>query len=155
MTIRQLSSLSCKLMLALLCQSRTNASFLIQSTRNFRLSRVASNVVPSSSPCLRQVLLERRHPSSTSASVRDTENHHQATNDGKFLEQVETTVARVLQDRSVDDVLQLPPNQRETFGVAKHLDKRLQAFRRNNDCPRCWLQKAHCVCSNMFLEKAH
>jgi DTW domain-containing protein YfiP len=74
-----------------------------------------------------------------------------------FLAQVELSVARVLKkyQSSRDDgihsthieILQIPPAERETVGVALNLDQRLQALRRNNDCPRCWMQRAHCICS--------
>jgi DTW domain-containing protein YfiP len=33
-------------------------------------------------------------------------------------------------------------------GVARHLDQRLQNARTNNDCPVCWLQRAHCICND-------
>jgi DTW domain-containing protein YfiP len=72
-------------------------------------------------------------------------HHH----DSIFLDQVETSVARVLEkygDSDVD-ILDLPPPDRESLGVARSLDTRLQALTRNNDCRRCWLQQAHCVCN--------
>jgi DTW domain-containing protein YfiP len=75
-----------------------------------------------------------------------------------FLAQVELSVARVLKkyqsSRDDDDMnftpiemLQIPQAERETVGVALHLDQRLRALRRNNDCLRCWMQRAHCICS--------
>jgi DTW domain-containing protein YfiP len=68
-----------------------------------------------------------------------------------FLDQVEESVSRVLKKydssgdaiSSIDD---LPPQERESLGVARNLNTRLQAFARNNDCRRCWLQQSHCVC---------
>jgi DTW domain-containing protein YfiP len=67
-----------------------------------------------------------------------------------FLHQVEATVAGVLgsheQNASAVKILDLPVDQREAFGVAKHLDKRLRSLRKNNDCPRCWMQRYHCIC---------
>jgi DTW domain-containing protein YfiP len=88
-----------------------------------------------------------------------------------FLNQVETTVSNVLNqtynnntsnsnndvvsfDISVEDVdniniMDLPEGtQREAFGIARHLHRRLSSLRRNNDCPRCWMQRAHCICSH-------
>jgi len=88
-----------------------------------------------------------------------------------FLEQVEITVANVLSDHrnsnnnnnendnrdnisnadyDVDDldIMDLPGPQREAFGIARHLNRRLSALRRNNDCPRCWMQRKHCICSH-------
>jgi len=66
-----------------------------------------------------------------------------------FLWQVEESVARVLEQYTSNDkefVLTLPAESRESFGVARLLQKRLQSFHRNKDCPRCWLQRAHCIC---------
>jgi DTW domain-containing protein YfiP len=65
-----------------------------------------------------------------------------------FLDQVETSVARVLAKYGkVDtDILDLPPQERESLGVARILEARLQALTRNKDCRRCWLQQKHCVC---------
>jgi DTW domain-containing protein YfiP len=94
-----------------------------------------------------------------------------------FLNQVETTVSNVLNqtynnnrsnssnsssnndvDVSADisiedidnmDIMALPEGtEREAFGIARHLHRRLSSLRRNNDCPRCWMQRAHCICSH-------
>lgn len=66
-----------------------------------------------------------------------------------FLDQVETSVARVLAKYgNVDtDIHDLPPQERESLGVARVLQARLQALTRNKDCRRCWLQQKHCVCN--------
>jgi DTW domain-containing protein YfiP len=66
-----------------------------------------------------------------------------------FLEQVEATVSRVLnKDNNNDlDILTLDPKSREAVGVARNLKQRLEALRRNNDCPTCWMQRAHCICN--------
>lgn len=83
-----------------------------------------------------------------------------------FLRQVELTVQNVLQDVTsrqqgkqygesnaiksnsmTVNVHDLPKSTRESFGIAKHLNQRLQALRRNNDCARCWMQRKHCICS--------
>merc|ERR1712038_1607514 len=40
----------------------------------------------------------------------------------------------------------LPPSQRESVGIAIHLYNRLYSLTKNNDCRRCWLQAAHCIC---------
>lgn len=64
-----------------------------------------------------------------------------------FLRQVETTVENVMQKYNGTDILNLPPSEREPLGVARQLQNRISALKRNNDCPRCWLQRAHCVCS--------
>lgn len=82
-------------------------------------------------------------PSTSNGSHDEDENF--------FLEQVENTVQNVLSAHShlvtKDDILTLPRQEREAVGVARHLDTRLQAFRRSNACPRCWMQRAHCICS--------
>ncbi len=36
--------------------------------------------------------------------------------------------------------------QREELAVSSRLWTRLHSFRNNGDCPRCWLQQAHCIC---------
>jgi len=73
------------------------------------------------------------------------------------LKQVEITVSNVLQQyyytsdshfNKSNFVLSLPSKERESYSVALLLQKRLQSFRRNNDCPRCWLQRAHCICDD-------
>ena len=81
-----------------------------------------------------------------------------------FLDQVQDTVDRVLSqyeqqynttnsaktsfDNCKHFVAKIPEEQREAFSIARLLDKRLQSFHRNNDCPRCWLQRAHCICQD-------
>lgn len=75
-----------------------------------------------------------------------------------FLHQVETTVQSVLQkhnetlskiDNNNNDqefIMDIPNHQREALGVARHLNTRLKGLRKNQDCPRCWMQQAHCIC---------
>ena len=63
-----------------------------------------------------------------------------------FLSQVEETVENVLNSNGNHDILSLPSENRESVGIARNLNRRLQALRRNNDCPRCWMQRAHCIC---------
>ena len=66
----------------------------------------------------------------------------------KFLNQVEGTVQRVLENyKGSHDILQLPPEEREAVAIARNLRTRLQALARNQDCQQCWLQQAHCYCS--------
>lgn len=69
-----------------------------------------------------------------------------------LLHPVESTVHRILTKYAgcteKDDILSLPSSEREALGIARHLGKRLQAFRRSEDCPQCWLQKAHCICAS-------
>ena len=81
-----------------------------------------------------------------------------------FLHQVEVTISNVFgsrscysngtgggggNDHSTDvDILDLPVEQREALGVARHVDKRLRSLRKNNDCPRCWMQRYHCICED-------
>jgi DTW domain-containing protein YfiP len=64
------------------------------------------------------------------------------------LDEVERATQNVITQWPVEqtNVLDLEEAERETFAVAKHLNYRLQNFRRNNDCRCCWLQKAHCIC---------
>jgi DTW domain-containing protein YfiP len=84
-------------------------------------------------------------------ATADTTSTNKSFQQSIFLDQVEESVARVLKkyDSSGDaigNIEDLPPQERESLGVARNLNTRLQAFARNNDCRRCWLQQAHCVC---------
>lgn len=63
-----------------------------------------------------------------------------------FLDQVEETIQRVNPDDFFEDILTLPHSQRESVGVANRLSNRIKSLRKNNDCPKCWLQRAHCIC---------
>jgi DTW domain-containing protein YfiP len=98
-------------------------------------------------------------PGSTSVTEIRASSAAALSDDDRFLQQVETTVDRVIQkycndginvlasDKRRDEVLfGLPARQREPVGVARHLHERLQALRTNKDCRRCWLQQAHCIC---------
>ena len=64
------------------------------------------------------------------------------------LDRIERSVRLVFEEWPLEqtNVKDLAENNRENFAVAKHLHERLGAFHKNGDCPRCWLQKAHCVC---------
>lgn len=45
------------------------------------------------------------------------------------------------------NILQYPPEDRESIGVASNLSRSLSSFAKSGvHCRRCWLQKAHCVC---------
>ena len=69
--------------------------------------------------------------------------------DALFLQKVEATVSNVLSQYSGDiSIHDVPPRERESLGVARNLNERIQAFRRNNNCPRCWLQRVHCICND-------
>jgi DTW domain-containing protein YfiP len=63
----------------------------------------------------------------------------------RFLRPLESTVERILSNQKMD-IQSLPPQERQAVGVATNLQEKLAAFRRNNNCPRCWLQRAHCIC---------
>jgi DTW domain-containing protein YfiP len=82
----------------------------------------------------------------------DTADDSDKYSEDFFLNQVETTVRNVLSnhnhDDGNDDILDLPGPQREAVGIARNLNRRLQNLRRNNDCPRCWMQRAHCICAH-------
>ena len=67
--------------------------------------------------------------------------------DYPFMEQVEVTVDKVLKDYGYGNVKELPPEERESVLVARCLKGRLQTARRNQVCPRCWLQETHCYCA--------
>jgi len=63
------------------------------------------------------------------------------------LDEVERTIGQVFERYSIDlDVLTLNTYERESYAVAKRLQKRLNALATNGDCRRCWFQKKHCVC---------
>jgi DTW domain-containing protein YfiP len=110
-----------------------------------------------------------------SSNFAEYENNNKNTNnnrrksrniayqDNRFLRQVEGTIQNVFIDildqntpssntlKELDDIdiLSLPTSDREPFGIARHLNRRIQAAQRNNDCPRCWMQQAHCFCDRM------
>ena len=42
----------------------------------------------------------------------------------------------------------LEAGERESVAVARRLRQRMDNFARNDDCRRCWLQRAHCVCDS-------
>ena len=74
-------------------------------------------------------------------------------NENYFLNQVEVTISNVFEscgasDQNNVEILDLPVDQREAFGVATNVDKRLRSLRKNNDCPRCWMQRYHCICED-------
>eukprot|EP00536_Pseudo-nitzschia_multiseries_P019516 jgi/Psemu1/61127/gm1.61127_g len=110
-------------------------------TLRYGTSCISSSTLPLSSI---SNSLESSCSSSTISSPLE-ENH--------FLNQVETTIAKVF--RQQEDygnpgdvnILDLPEEQRESFGIARNLDKRLKSLRKNNDCPRCWMQRKHCICN--------
>jgi DTW domain-containing protein YfiP len=85
-------------------------------------------------------------PSMRGGSFRLFSSHSPHNDPDYFLHQVESTVDNVLNSLSRKDIHDIAPDQRESLGVARHLQKRLQALRTNNDCPRCWMQQAHCIC---------
>jgi hypothetical protein len=60
-----------------------------------------------------------------------------------FLDQVETSVARVLAKYgNVDtDILDLPPKNGNPLALLEPCRRVLQALTRNRDCRRCWLQQ--------------
>lgn len=96
---------------------------------------------------------QQRHLGSRTATTRTCQSQTTSATEAEphqsiFLDQVEQTVERVLQNYSErDDILTLPPNEREAVGVARNLRKRINALTRNRDCRRCWLQQKHCYCS--------
>ena len=105
------------------------------------------------------VLGRRRHASSLTeppplrAANDGPSIHHMISerNDEFFLKQIEDSVERTLAKiptTNCHNILELPPSQRQAVVVAQHLQRRLAGFRRNNDCPRCWLQRAHCICNS-------
>jgi DTW domain-containing protein YfiP len=98
-----------------------------------------------------QVRLLTMMGASESTSQEDPSELPLLVEEDFFLRQVETTTQKVLSAHShlvtKDDILTLPSQDREAVGIARHLETRLQALRRNNDCPRCWMQRAHCICS--------
>ena len=52
----------------------------------------------------------------------------------------------IMLDRPQSNILNFPPEDRETIGVASNLQRRLRGLSNSGDCRRCWLQKRHCVC---------
>uniref|UniRef100_A0A7S2U8R9 tRNA-uridine aminocarboxypropyltransferase n=1 Tax=Attheya septentrionalis TaxID=420275 RepID=A0A7S2U8R9_9STRA len=68
------------------------------------------------------------------------------TYESEFLDEVEGAVDAILLKHQNQNILDLPPVERESLGVAIPLRIRMDALTRNGDCRRCWLQRAHCIC---------
>jgi DTW domain-containing protein YfiP len=89
------------------------------------------------------------YSSSAAASTPRSNNKVHDDNDARsFLSEIETTVARVLAQHGSANLQDLALTERESVGVARHLDQRLGNLQRNNDCRTCWLQRAHCICQS-------
>ena len=117
---------------------------LLRATRRFLRERCAG-----ASSCTHPSVSALSYVSRLSSTaawaqpVPDFVEHH----DDTFLRPLETTIQQVLQKYDEQtDIMDVPPTEREALGIARNLHVRLQAFRRNDNCPRCWLQRAHCIC---------
>ena len=103
-------------------------------------------------PICRQALRPATCPSFisavTSASTRTFASRGSSSDCNGVLDEVEVTLSKVFSGGITPqtNVVTLPAGQREAAGVAINIRKRLDALARNNDCPRCWLQRKHCVC---------
>jgi DTW domain-containing protein YfiP len=86
-------------------------------------------------------VLERHSPSSSSSS-----SDGGSSGGGGSRRSSTTAERRRARATATASVLALPPEDREALAVAARLRRRLDAFDRNKDCRRCWLQQAHCVC---------
>ena len=65
------------------------------------------------------------------------------------LDAVELAVDAALSSAAGRSIDSLDSTERESVAVARRLRKRFDAFARNGDCRRCWLQVAHCVCDRV------
>ena len=94
--------------------------------------------------------------------------HHSLSSSSKFLDQVEETIHNVFNkhdiipssitqqrinnnnnnNMDINSIIESiqPITEREAVGIAIHLNNRIYSLMKNNDCRRCWLQKAHCIC---------
>jgi DTW domain-containing protein YfiP len=118
----------------------TGRNTFVAAFSSFHKRTAASSRVSSASSSLSSY-------SSSSSSSNSSSSSRSFLDPDYFLHQVETTVQNVLtQYDNSTDILQLQSQEREALGVARHLNARLQSLRNNNDCPRCWLQRAHCIC---------
>ncbi|KAG7353367.1 DTW domain containing protein [Nitzschia inconspicua] len=123
-------------------QPKTQA-FIPYSLKSEVLVVVGSNDFCSGGCQSSAKLRRRRKTDSVALQNRPCDDEH------FFLNQVETTVDNVLKDfSSYTNILDLPASKRESLAVARHLNKRLCALRRNKDCPRCWMQRKHCICGS-------
>ena len=103
---------------------------------------------------------------STETLLHSNNNNHDNHYSSIFLDQIEETIQNVLQKHNIPSSLssshstnkeritnvnsileQIQPCQREAVGVSIHLHNRLYSLIKNNDCQRCWFQKAHCICN--------
>ena len=67
------------------------------------------------------------------------------------IQNVRNDYQRMLQEHTMknnEKEFVLPKNEfRESLGVTKRLEMKLNNLAKNNDCPRCWMQRKHCICS--------
>ena len=67
------------------------------------------------------------------------------------IQNVRNHYQNMLQEHTMknkDEDFVLPKNEfRESLGVTKRLEMKLHNLAKNNDCPRCWMQRKHCICS--------
>lgn len=71
-----------------------------------------------------------------------------------FMEQVQDAIRKVQISSKIaindnNNILDLPAVDREAVAVASRLSKRFTSLAKNNDCPNCWMQRAHCICSQI------
>ena len=65
-----------------------------------------------------------------------------------FLDTIQRDITKELNKHPSDQpLLALPPETRQSLSVARSVQWRIDAIDRNKDCRRCWLQQAHCICS--------
>jgi DTW domain-containing protein YfiP len=107
--------------------------------------------------------MDSRRFTTLSSNNNDYSNSNN-NDDRSFLGEIEATVARVLSEldgmntantttnastsTNTINIQDVDAPARQAVGVARHLQRRIRAAQRNNDCPTCWLQRAHCICSD-------
>jgi len=81
----------------------------------------------------------------TTTTCTSKETRRNAT----FLQQVEESIRKVQAkpNNQMINLQNIPHSERESVGVANRLSNRLHSLHKNNDCPKCWLQRAHCICT--------
>jgi DTW domain-containing protein YfiP len=97
----------------------------------------------------RQTRSARRASTRLTATRRLTGGAYRSLFEASCLQSVQQTVDRVIRDYPSNvEVDGLPLAEREAVSIARILQDRLERMQRNCNCPRCWMQQAHCICEH-------
>ena len=64
------------------------------------------------------------------------------------IDTVEKTIQNVFDEYPLNQAIdEIPLTNRESVAIARKLSSRINNLKKNKDCPTCWFQKKHCICS--------